>query len=318
MRVAPFALLVAALVAAGCGGSPQTRSTAEAAPCGRVAQAPARWKHVLWIWLENRSYDEVHDWAVATDLAAECGSFTDMSAVQHASLGNYIAATTGSAAGIDAGCAPQECPIDRVSVFEQVADSGREWRSYAADLPAPCHGRDAGSYLVRHDPAPYLTRIAADCARWDVPLTDLATDLRRDSLPAFATIAPGACNSGHDCSDAVADRWLERQVRTIVDSPAWDGGDVAVFVTFDEGDRDAAPGVDVNDACPTATQRGDCHIATWVVAPSVPAGTTIDERFDHVAMLQLTQRLLGLEPLLGPERAQVQRVGERLGLLRPR
>jgi hypothetical protein len=73
--------------------------------------------------------------------------------------------------------------------------------------------------------------------------------------------------------------------------------------------------VDVNAPCPRTQQRGDCHIATWVVAPSVPAATTIDERFDHVAMLQLTQRMLDLEPRLGPARPQVQRVGEQLGLL---
>ncbi|MCW2921175.1 MAG: phosphoesterase [Thermoleophilia bacterium] len=316
MRLTPVILLVAAFVAVGCS-EVEGRSVPDLdPPCGRVRDAPPAWKHVLWIWFENRAYDDARQWRVATDvLTSGCGSFTDMSAVQHASLGNYIAATTGSPAGVDAGCAPETCPIDRPSIFEQVGNSGREWRSYAEGLVAPCQRRDIGAYLVRHDPAAYLTRIRDDCDRWDVPLGELADDLARDELPTFASIAPGACDSGHDCDDAAADRFLRTQLQEIVDSPAWADGDVALFVTFDEGDRAVAPGVDVNDPCPRTAQRGDCHIATWVVAPSVRAGTVVTERFDHVAMLQLTQRMLGLAPRLGPPRPQVARVGAQMGLL---
>lgn len=315
MRLAPVILLVASVVAVGCSEVEGHAVPDMDTPCGRAEAAPHPWKHVLWIWFENRAYDDARGWRTATDvLTTGCGSFTDMSAMQHASLGNYIAATTGSPDGVDAGCTPAECPIDRASIFEQVADSGREWRSYA-DLVAPCQRRDIGGYLVRHDPAAYLTRIRSDCARWDVPISELADDLAHDELPAFASIAPGACDSGHDCDDRAADRFLRTQLQAIVDSPAWADGDVALFITFDEGDRSVAPGVDVNDPCPRTAQRGDCHIATWVVAPSVPAATVVDERFDHVAMLQLTQRMLGVGPPLGPPRPQVRRVGGRLGLL---
>jgi acid phosphatase len=319
-------ILVLALLAAGCGSSSTHRSSTPpkhrptpvadpASPCAGHA-ATGGWKHVIWIFFENRSADETVDWTYPRDtLIPMCATLTNMSAEQHASLGNYIAATTGSAAGIQGGCPPAECPISRDSIFEQVARSGREWRSYAQSLPRNCLRSNAGDYLVRHDPAPYMTRIRRDCARWDVPIGQLAGDLKRGSLPAFATIIPGACDSGHNCRNPVANAWLRKTMGQIIASPAWTRHDVVVFVTFDEGDRTEAPSVEVNDPCPTNRTRGDCHVATWVVAPGIPAATKVTTRFDHIGMLQLTQRMLGLSPLLGPARPNVTQVGRQLHLL---
>lgn len=56
------------------------------APCGWEANPPSQWRHVIWIWMENESYNEVIDTAATpylTQLAHLCGLATDYSAVSH-------------------------------------------------------------------------------------------------------------------------------------------------------------------------------------------------------------------------------------------
>ena len=100
-------------------------------------------------------------------------------------------------------------PLSADSIYAQVRRSGREWRHYAFGMPSNCDHRDSPStdraiYTAHHQPPIFYSAIAADCARWDVGVGDprkvedrsdirsgpLADALRRDRLPAFATIEP--------------------------------------------------------------------------------------------------------------------------------
>jgi hypothetical protein len=65
-------------------------------------------------------------------------------------------------------------------------------------------------------------------------------------------------------------------------SSEYQSGRTAIFLTWDEDD-----GSDAN------------HIATLVIAPSVPAGTRVSTTFDHYAMLRTTEELLGISAYLG-------------------
>ncbi|MCW2927665.1 MAG: phosphoesterase [Thermoleophilia bacterium] len=307
-------------------GDPATAHAAAAwsrSACGNDEATPAPWKHVVWIWLENRAYGDVFapgsDFAfLRTRVARDCASLDSMRALQHASLGNYIAAMTGSAAGVRGGCAPAACPIDRENLLGQVRAAGLEWRSYQEGLTRRCHGRDDGSYLVRHDPAPYLTREHDDCKRWDVPLGTLDTGplaaaLDTAELPAFAFVTPNACDGGHDCGDGRADAWLDRWLSRLTSSNAYARGDVAIVVSWDEGRR-AAADVPINAPCPTVQLRDDCHIPTFVIAPGVPRGARIATPADHVTLLQLTEAMLDL-PRLGQPRPEVRSLGRQLRVL---
>lgn len=274
-------------------------------------------RHVIWIWLENKAYDEVvggRGTAAAranpflnSVVARRCATLTRFSAVQHASLGNYIAAATGSATGVDGGCGPAQCPIDRDSIFGQLARSGRSWRSFQESAPANCTSHDLGRYAVRHDPIPYLVREAADCRRWDQPLGTsdhgpFAMQLDTADLADLTFVTADACHGSHDCPARVADHWLSEWVTRIVRSAAYAQGDVLVLLVWDEGNRRRAPRVAVNAPCPLGSTRGDCHAPGFVIAPGVSAGERIDGVVDHYALLQLTQSLLGVGPRLGPDR----------------
>src|SRR5947207_15286003 len=104
-----FAVFLTA--ALGCGSKPPAAPTPTpsptprprpAGPCGTAA-APASVQHVVWIWMENRDYNEVIGSGTApyeNQLASQCGLATNYHGVATPSLPNYIAAVSGSTQSI--------------------------------------------------------------------------------------------------------------------------------------------------------------------------------------------------------------------------
>jgi phosphatidylinositol-3-phosphatase len=323
------ATAVLVTVAAGCGltarGSPgQPPAQRSASPPHRVAPAmvgaragacgwlrvpPRTWRHVVWIWMENHSYGSIigppgseaaaRSPYVDGTLVRGCGLATNYHNVTHPSLGNYLAATAGSTLGMVGDCLPRGCPQGARSLFEEVRAAGMAWRSYQESAPRPCTRVNAGLYAPRHDPVVYYRRIAADCARWDVPLgTSRHGAFRRDlasgKLAAFSFVTPNLCDDGHDCGAATADRWLAAWVPRVTASPAYRTGSTVLFVTWDEGEGGQAT------ACARNTTDLGCHVATLVVSPSTPPGARSASLFNHYGLLRTTEELLGLpRPRLG-------------------
>lgn len=262
---------------AATGGLPTVTA---ARPCVG-APAPARWRHVVWIWFENKASALGSSAApYLSGLAAACASAADDHGVTHPSLPNYLAATSGSTHGVTDDAGPAAHPLAGPSLFSQVADAGLAWRAYDESMPTPCATTSRGRYAVKHNPAVYYTAVRADCARWDVGLDQLSADLASDRMPAFAFVTPDLCHDMHDCSVAAGDAWLRGMLPTLLASPAYRRGDTAVFITWDEDEGSAAN-----------------RVPLLVVAPSVAPGTTIAGRLDHYALLRTTEHMLGLPPL---------------------
>jgi phosphatidylinositol-3-phosphatase len=251
--------------------------------CGWEVTPPAHWRHVIWIWMENESYDQVIGTASArylTQLAQACGLATNYQAVSHPSLPNYVAATSGSTWGIGDDDGPASHPIARPSIFSQVSATGLSWRSYEESMPSNCALSSSGTYAVKHNPAAYYTGMRAQCRRWDVPMGTTASGffasaLRGGRLPSFAFITPNLCDDMHDCTVATGDGWLRRWMPAIIRSESYRSGATVVFITFDEG-------------------TGVNRVATLVVAPSTPSGTRSSTAFDHYSLLKTTEELLGI------------------------
>src|SRR3954464_906177 len=70
-------------------------------PCGW--RTSTTYRHVIWIWLENRPYSQVlgatGDAVHLQDWGKRCGVATHYTAITHPSLPNYIAAIGGSRFG---------------------------------------------------------------------------------------------------------------------------------------------------------------------------------------------------------------------------
>jgi hypothetical protein len=298
-RTGLIAVVCAALAVAGCastGPAPVGRGVTAGAAATRAAGPSPRhpcgfgpaagYRHVVWIWMENRSYSSVlGSTGGAPQLqhyANACGVATNYQAITHPSLPNYLAAVAGRTYGITTDCSPDTCSLRRPSLFQQVARAGHAWRGYAENMLEPCDQRSYDSYAARHNPAVYFPRIRHSCLRRDRAMGGahgrFADALSSRSLPAFSFVTPNLCHDGHDCSTAVADDWLGSWLGRIVSSPQYAAGRTVVFVTWDEGVTDN-------------------HVATVVIGPSVPRGTRSSRRFTHYSLLRSTEQLLGLPTL---------------------
>lgn len=277
-------------------GSPAHAATASG-PCGSIS-APPTYQHVIWLWMENHSYgDIIGNTAQApylNTLASSCGLATNYHNVSHPSLPNYLSATSGLSTGqLPAfswfDCGPSAfCNTSATSIFGQ----GESWKAYQESMPSPCSTSDSGNYVARHNPPVYFSGLSG-CTANDVPFSQLGSDLANNALPAFSFVTPNLVDDMHNGTVAQGDAWLAANLPTILNSAAYRSGTTAVFITWDEG-----TGGSTGTSCATNTTDSSCHVATIVVSPSTPAGSTSATLFNHYSLLATTEQLLGL-PALG-------------------
>lgn len=295
---AAVALGLAAAVAALAGTAGSHRRhlrTSAAGACGTLPLASTHYRHVVWIWMENHSYGEVigsPDAPYLNSLAANCGVATNYHNVTHPSLPNYIAATSGLAlsalARFHPDCAPsRRCSADAPSIFAQAPS----WRAYEESMPSNCDRHNGGEYAVRHNPPPYYMSLSG-CSEDDVPYSRLASDSAEGKLPAFAFITPNLQDDMHDGSVAQGDAWVEAHLPALLSSRAYAVGEVAVFITWDEGEGGSS------DQCATNTSDVGCHVPAIVISASTARATRSATLFNHYSMLRTAEQLLGL-PALG-------------------
>jgi phosphatidylinositol-3-phosphatase len=243
-----------------------------------VTAPPPRYDHVVWIVMENHSYDQIigsPDAPYISQLVAQHGLATDFHAESHPSLPNYIAMTSGSTQGIADDDPPADHPLDVPSIFSLLPAGGS--RSLQESMPSDCAKADSGEYAVRHNPEAYYVNLGDDCGKYNVPLGDTP-----DLSARFTFVTPNLINDMHDGTVSDGDTWLSTFIPKVLSSPEYAAGRTAVFITWDEADL-----------------LGDNHIPTLVVAPSVPPGTKVGARLDHYALLRATLEMLDLTPLLG-------------------
>jgi phosphatidylinositol-3-phosphatase len=268
------------------GGAPSLPRPSSSTPCG-VTGPPAAWQHVVWIVMENKGFGRIvgsPDAPFVSALAARCGLATSFFALAHPSLPNYIAMTSGDTQGVTGDVAPAAQPLAAPSIFSQLGDG---WRALAESMPANCAGVGTGEYTPTHNPALYYTDVAAACAQQSTPLGSPP-----DLSARFTFITPDKCSATHDCPVAAGDLWLSQIVPQLLDSPQYQSGTTAIFLTWDEADG----GVD---------QR----IATLVIAPGTPAGAQDASMYTHYSLLRTTEEMLGLPLLANAANAASMRAG---------
>lgn len=282
-----IALSAAVAAAIGCGANaapkprvaPAADSKLAIQPCGKTSgTAPTHYDHVVWIVMENKSYSDVlARTSFLRSLGAACGVATNFHAESHPSLPNYIAMTSGTTHGVRDDANPSAHPLKGPSIFSQL---GSDWRALQESMPRNCARTASGLYAPKHNPAAYYTGIARACAKQDVKLT-----AQPDLSARFTFITPNLCHDSHSCSVGTGDRYLAGLVPKIVNSPEYQAGKTALFITYDEDDG-----------------GGTNHIPTLVISPHTPAGTRSAGRFTHYSLLRTTEELLGLKQHLGAAR----------------
>jgi phosphatidylinositol-3-phosphatase len=268
--------------------TPQTRPTVDK-PCGVAssADAPAKYQHVIWILMENKSFNQVIGSSEApyiNKLADQCGLATNYQAISHPSLPNYVALTSGGLQGVTDDANPSAHPLNVPSIFSQL---GGDWRGLDESMKTNCEQKNDGNYAVRHNPAAYYTNISDICADKDIPLP-ASGSLTGDLSAKFTFVTPDVCDDMHSvCSTSVngselqtGDKFLSNFVPKLINSNEYQTGKTAIFMTFDEGGS------------------GPNSVVTEVIAPTVTPGTKSNTLFSHYSLLGTTEEMLGL-PKLG-------------------
>ncbi len=243
--------------------------------------------------------------------------------------------------------APVGCVYPRSvrTIADQLRDAGRTWRGYMEDMgndpvrdngvtcahPAPNSVDQTQSasatdqYAARHNQFVYFHSLldSGDCARNDVPLTQLTTDLASPkTTPNVAFITPNLCNDGHDPSTpnqtsctgtniaggkdgglVAVSLWLQHYVPLILGSAGFNQGNGMLIVTFDEG----PPTSDSSACCneqpgpssplPGITGPGGGRVGAVVISPFTTPGTTNATPYNHYALLRSIEDVFGLTHL---------------------
>jgi phosphatidylinositol-3-phosphatase len=269
-------------------------------PCTDHA-VPRRYTHVIWIFMENHSYNTIIGNTAQAPyidaLAKECGVATNYHNITHPSLPNYMAATSGagypSLIKFETDCNPTGTCVNLApGIFGQ----GETWRAYEETMPSNCDKTNGGvgdNYAVRHNPPPYYTTLKG-CSKFDVPFAKLASDLAHSTLPTFSWITPNLIHDMHNGTVADGNNWLATNVPKILASRLYRDDTTVLFITWDEGEGGS---YGAGEHCDTNTTDVSCHIATLVISPSTKAGTMSATLFNHYSLLGTTEQLLGLRKL---------------------
>jgi hypothetical protein len=259
--------------------------------------------HIVLIMLENRDYTSAIDGQQMPQLAALARQNVLLSnyyAVSHPSLPNYIALMSGGTQDITSDCS--NCYVDQPNLADEVEASGRTWKAYLEGLPSPCFVGNAGKYAQKHNPLIYFDSIRLNATRCDrsiLPLTNLDSDLANNQVPNFSFIMPDLCNSGHDCSAAIADQWVGAMVAELQASPAL-GNNSLIIIAFDEGSTK-----DTGSCCGLPSPAGG-QVAVVMISPSALPDMTDNTPYSHYSLLKTILTAWSL-PALG-QTAQAQAI----------
>jgi len=262
---------------------------------------PGAITHVIWIMMENHSASTVIGQPQApyiNALVKGAGLATTYFGIAHPSLPNYLGAVSGQPLASLPLTDCTSCKQSVASLFTQ----GETWKAYQESMPTPCKAfmSTDGLYVPRHNPGLYFTQIsAASCAASDVPYPVLATDLAKNTLPAFSFVTPNLAHDMHNGTTttqvAAGDAWLATSVPAILNSPGYLAGTTALFITWDEGN---GVGNIKGTDCTKAPTNVSCRVALVVASQYTTPGTVASATYTHYSLLRATEGILGL-PLLG-------------------
>jgi phospholipase C len=293
------ALVVGAL--AGCGGGGYTPRAANGIP---------PYQHIFLILMENRGYDNI----IGSDnapqinaLANQYGLATNYWALAHPSEPNYIALLGGDTFGVRDDNAYTVNALTAPNLATQLEAKRLTWKSYQQSLPSVGYtGTDYPSasnplYASKHNPFMNFLGAWPSNERQSVldrivPASQLTSDLASDSIPNFAFITPDLCHDMHGAPSCASDlmqsgdAYVDATVQAIMAARAWQEGNAAIIVVWDEDD--GAANLSSLSGPPIAIDGG--HVPALIITNHGPRGLKDSTPYNHYALLQTIESAFGL------------------------
>ena len=306
------------LAAASAAATTTATRSATGTTSSAAASAP-RLDHVFLIMEENNGFHDVIGNKAAPNLnylAKTFGLETDYFGTSgDSSETNYVSILGGDTDNVSSDDAYWKNTIDAPSLISQLDHAGISWKAYLQGLPHPdyegicyparCNGAPDSDplYVSKHDGIQNFTT-SWNPYDWNrqVPVTELARDLKTGDVPRFDYIVPDECHDMHGdppyCLDSgnlgdpqqqhldsVGDAYLGQLVSEITHAKFWARDNNAIIITFDNGD-DSAGCCDGNP--------GGGQVATVVVTSHGPRAVKDNLPANHYSTLSGIQHAFGL------------------------
>jgi hypothetical protein len=296
-------------------------------------------KHVFLISLASPGYEAAFGTTsqmpyLSGTLRQQGVLLTNYSLLDEAALANGFAAIGGQAptAASEADCPEYEqClfPAETLDLAGQLTTGRFTWHAYLGDMadpegqPGSCVHPEpdateelpTGGYAAKLNPFVFFHSLLdlGDCAANDVPLSELAGDLKKPEDTAnFSYIAPNLCDSGFSgqCPEgtvdgaAAADAFLGKLVPEILSSPVYKQ-DGLVIVSFGAAQPEAvAPPAD-----PAAAPVDPLKVGGLLISPLLTPGGTDAAPYTPYSLLRSIDELFGLAPLGEAEGKKIRSFG---------
>src|SRR5512135_2746484 len=118
-------------------------------------------QHIVTIVLENKEFGTVignPKMPYFNQLAKSYTLLTQLYAVTHPSLPNYLAMIGGDTFGVTFDC--NSCLVGATTLPDLIEASGRTWTTYQEDMPSACYsGFEYANYAIKHNPFMYFKPI---------------------------------------------------------------------------------------------------------------------------------------------------------------
>jgi hypothetical protein len=248
-------------------------------------------------------------WNEGKNLTGPVIDYTQMYAVTHPSLPNYLAIASGSTQGKSGSDSASAAQFNAPSLWDQLTTAGIGWGVFEEAMPSVCYkpttyddtaaGGTDGQYVLRHNPGATFTPVytSAECQNVQ-PLSALNTA----ALPQVSFVTPNICDDDHGLTSAQlaglpyqnclsgstalvqrGDAWLQQHVN------AWTAAGADVLITWDEGAGNAG----VN-----GTTTGGGQIASLLTGPGISPGQD-PVQYSHYSVLAGIENLYALPLLAG-------------------
>jgi phosphatidylinositol-3-phosphatase len=292
------------LVSLAPGATAAGAAISTTAPCGALpaSSAPTTYAHVALIMFENKPLKKIvgntTDAPYLNSLIKACSYSKNDLSLSTTSLANYIALTSGytGCVAIDASGActslkpitsnqpPSTWPQASKSIFELMGNNAKEW---AESMPGPCTITEKSTdFVINHTPYQYYTRTQKTlCPTNALPFpTDPATTLSAQ----FNMLIPNKTDIMHLVPNTTiaqrirnGDNWAKSYVPQLLASPAYQSGNTAIIITWDEGNN------------------SQYLVPLIVITPYTQTGGVSSVAYNHYSVLKGIQEMVGATPLLG-------------------
>jgi len=220
----------------------------------------------------------------------------------HPSLPNYLWMEAGQNFGIyNDGLPSQNHQSTHAHLSELLQNAGISWRAYeesinGTDCPLwPEGSKDSSGnqlYQPKHFPQVYFDDMTQNrnskstyCIQHARPLTQLSTDISKNTLARYNFITPNMCHDGHDpCGGseiAHIDGWLKVTLPLIFNSTQYKGGHVRIFIVGDEA------------------KNGDGPIPFIALGHGAKKGYSNWIKYTHSSLLRTLEEIFNVRPFLG-------------------